>query len=161
MLHAGVLKKFGLYGLMRVAVPLLPVGMQHWMNVFLVLLVGNILYVGFVTIAQKRLDLMLGYSSVMHMGYIFLGIASLNIIGLSGAAMLMFAHGLSIAALFAVAGEVRARTGTMRLDELGGLASAMPFLTLIFGLAMFASIGLPGFANFASELMVFFRIVSR
>ncbi len=156
MMHAGVLKKFGLYGLLRVAVPLLPVGMQHWMFVFTILLIGNILYVGFVTIAQKRLDTMLGYSSVMHMGYIFLGITSLNIIGLSGAAMMMFAHGLSIAVLFAVAGEVRARTGTMRLDELGGLATSMPFLTLMFGLGTFASIGLPGFANFASETMVFF-----
>ena len=156
MLHAGVLKKFGLYGLLRVAVPLLPVGMQAWMNVLLVLLIGNILFVGYVAIAQKRLDLMLGYSSVMHMGYIFLGISSLNLIGLSGASIMMFAHGLSIAVLFAVAGEVRARTGTMRLDELGGLAQNMPFLALVFGLGTFASIGLPGFANFASELMVFF-----
>ena len=160
MMHAGVMKKFGLYGLIRIAVPLLPAGMQHWMDVLLVLLVGNILYVGFVTIAQKRLDLMLGYSSVMHMGYIFLGIASLNIIGLSGAALMMFAHGLSIAVLFAVAGEVRARTGTMRMDELGGLARSMPRLALLFGLGMFASVGLPGFANFASELMVFFGAFS-
>ena len=156
MLHAGVLKKFGLYGLIRIAVPLLPDGMHHWMSVLLVLLAGNILYVGFVTIAQKRLDLMLGYSSVMHMGYIFLGISSLNIIGLTGAATLMFAHGLSIAVLFAVAGEVRSRTGTLRMDELGGLARSMPFLALAFGLGLFASIGLPGFANFASEVMVFF-----
>lgn len=156
MMHAGVLKKFGLYGFLRIAVPLLPAGMQHWMNWLLILLVGNIIYVGFVTIAQKRLDLMLGYSSVMHMGYIFLGIASLNVIGLTGAALLMFAHGLSIAALFAVAGEVRARTGTLQLQKLGGLASSMPFLALVFGVAMFASIGLPGFANFASEIMVFF-----
>ena len=156
MLHAGVLKKFGLYGLIRVAVPLLPDGMQHWMNVLLVLLVGNIIYVGFVTIAQKRLDLMLGYSSVMHMGYIFLGISSLNLIGLTGAATMMFAHGLSIAVLFAVAGELRARTGTMRMDELGGLARTMPYLALIFGLGLFASIGLPGFANFASEVTIFF-----
>ena len=156
MLHAGVLKKFGLYGLIRIAVPLLPDGMHHWMSVLLVLLAGNILYVGFVTIAQKRLDLMLGYSSVMHMGYIFLGISSLNLIGLTGAATLMFAHGLSIAVLFAVAGEVRARTGTLRMDELGGLARSMPFLALTFGLGLFASIGLPGFANFASEVMVFF-----
>ena len=160
MLHSGVLKKFGLYGLLRVALPLLPEGMQHWMPVLLVLLVGNIIYVGFVTIAQKRLDMMLGYSSVMHMGYIFLGISSLNLIGLSGAAMMMFAHGLSIAALFAVAGEVRARTGTMRMDELGGLARTMPRLALLFGLGMFASIGLPGFANFASETMVFFGAFS-
>ncbi len=156
MMHAGVLKKFGLYGLIRVAVPLLPYGMQQWMNVLLVLLVGNILYVGYVTVAQKRLDTLLGYSSVMHMGYIFLGISSLNIIGLTGASVMMFAHGLSIAVLFAVAGEIRTRTGTMRLDELGGLARSMPFFALIFGLGMFASIGLPGFANFASEVMVFF-----
>jgi NADH-quinone oxidoreductase subunit M len=156
MLHAGVLKKFGLYGMLRIAVPLLPVGMQHWMNVLLILLVGNIIYVGFVTIAQKRLDLMLGYSSVMHMGYIFLGISSLNVIGLSGAAIMMFAHGLSIAVLFAVAGEIRSRTGTMRMHELGGLASALPYLSIVFGVAMFAAIGLPGFANFASEIMVFF-----
>ena len=156
MLHSGVLKKFGLYGLLRIAVPLLPVGMQAWMTVLLVLLVGNILFVGYVTIAQKRFDMMLGYSSVMHMGYIFLGISSLNLIGLTGASMMMFAHGLSIAVLFAVAGEVRTRQGTMRLDELGGLAKSMPFLAIVCGLATFASIGLPGFANFASELMVFF-----
>ena len=156
MMHAGILKKFGLYGLIRIAVPILPIGMQHWMNLLLLLLVGNILYVGYVTIAQKRLDMMLGYSSVMHMGYIFLGISSLNLIGLTGASLMMLAHGLSIAVLFAVAGEIRARTGTMRMDELGGLARSMPFLALIFGLGMFASIGLPGFANFASEVMVFF-----
>lgn len=156
MLHAGVLKKFGLYGLLRVAVPLLPDGARYWVTLLLVLLVGNILYVGLVTIAQRRLDMMLGYSSVMHMGYIFLGIASLNSVGLSGAALVMFAHGLSIAVLFAVAGEIRERTGTMRLDELGGLGRTMPFLAVIFGFGMFAAIGLPGFANFAGEVMVFF-----
>lgn len=156
MLHAGVLKKFGLYGLLRVALPLLPEAARYWTNLLLVLLVGNILYVGLATIAQRRLDLTLGYSSVMHMGYIFLGIASLNSTGLSGAALLMFAHGLSIAALFAVAGQIRARTGTLVYAELGGLAKPMPVLGLIFGLAAFASIGLPGFANFASEVLVFF-----
>lgn len=156
MLHAGVLKKFGLFGLLRVALPLLPDGARQWTTLLLVLLVGNILYVGFVTIAQRRLDLMLGYSSVMHMGYAFLGIATLNVVGLSGAALMMFAHGLSIAALFAVAGEIRQRRGTMQLSELGGLGKTMPFAALAFGLATFASIGLPGFANFASETMVFF-----
>lgn len=156
MLHAGVLKKFGLYGLIRLAVPLLPEGAQHWTNLLLILLVGNILYVGLVTIAQRKLDLMLGYSSVMHMGYIFLGIASMNAIGLSGAALLMFAHGLSIAALFAIAGFIRQRQLSLSYDSLGGLATSMPFLGATFGFAAFASIGLPGFANFASEVMVFF-----
>lgn len=156
MMHAGVLKKFGLYGLLRVALPLLPEAAKYWTNLLLVLLIGNIIYVGLVTIAQKRLDLMLGYSSVMHMGYIFLGIASFNSLGLTGAALLMFAHGLSIAALFAVAGKLRERTQTLAFADLAGLAKPMPVLGLSFGLAAFASIGLPGFGNFASEILVFF-----
>jgi len=156
MLHAGVLKKFGLYGLLRLAVPLLPEGARHWTNLLLILLLGNIIYVGLVTIAQKRLDWMLGYSSVMHMGYIFLGIASAGILGVTGAAVLMFAHGLSIALLFALAGELRLRTGTLVFDELGGLARVMPFAGLAFGFGAFAAVGLPGLANFAGEVMIFF-----
>src|SRR6266478_2635629 len=156
MLHAGVLKKFGLYGLLRVAIPLLPEGARHWTTLLVVLLLGNIIYVGLVTIAQKRLDWMLGYSSVMHMGYIFLGIASASILGATGAVVLMFAHGLSIALLFAIAGELRKRTDTLNFDELGGLGKMMPFAGLAFGLGAFAAIGLPGFANFAGEILIFF-----
>src|SRR6266704_3381493 len=156
MLHAGVLKKFGLYGLLRLAVPLLPEGARHWMGLLIVLLLGNIIYIGLVTIAQKRLDWMLGYSSVMHMGYIFLGIASASILGATGAVVLMFAHGLSIALLFAIAGELRKCTDTLTFDELGGLGKVMPFAGLAFGLGAFAAIGLPGFANFAAEVMIFF-----
>jgi NADH-quinone oxidoreductase subunit M len=121
-----------------------------------VLLLGNIIYVGLVTIAQRRLDWMLGYSSVMHMGYIFLGIASAGLLGTTGAVVLIFAHGLSIALLFAVAGEVRRRTGTLVFEEFGGLGKVMPFAGLAFGLGAFAAIGLPGFANFAGEIMIFF-----
>src|SRR6059036_1571942 len=156
MLHAGVLKKFGLYGLLRLAIPMLPDGAHYWMYLLVILLLGNIIYVGLVTIAQKRLDWMLGYSSVMHMGYIFLGIASAGIVGVTGAAVLMFAHGLSIALLFALAGELRQRTGTLVFDELGGLAKVMPFAGLAFGFGVFAAVGLPGFANFAGEIMIFF-----
>jgi NADH-quinone oxidoreductase subunit M len=156
MLHAGVLKKFGLYGLLRLAIPLLPEGARHWADLLVVLLLGNIIYVGLVTIAQKRLDWTLGYSSVMHMGYIFLGIASATILSTTGAVVLMFAHGLSIALLFALAGELRKRTGTLVFEELGGLAKVMPFASLAFGFGVFAAIGLPGFANFAGEIMIFF-----
>ena len=159
MLHAGVLKKFGLYGLLRLAIPMLPDGAHYWMYLLVILLLGNIIYIGLVTIAQKQLDWMLGYSSVMHMGYIFLGIASANILGTIGAAALMFAHGLSIALLFAIAGQIRNRTGTLLFDDLGGLAKVMPFAGLAFGFATFAAIGLPGLANFASEIMIFFGAI--
>jgi NADH-quinone oxidoreductase subunit M len=161
MLHAGVLKKFGLYGLLRLAVPLLPDGTQYWSKLLLILLLGNIIYVGLVTIAQKRLDWMLGYSSVMHMGYIFLGIASSTILGVNGAAILMLAHGLSIALLFGITGELRRRTGTLVFHDLGGLGKIMPLAGFVFGLAAFAAIGLPGFANFAGEVLIFFGAFSR
>src|SRR5213595_1327402 len=156
MLHAGVLKKFGLYGLLRLAIPMLPDGAHYWMYLLVILLLGNIIYIGLVTIAQKQLDWMLGYSSVMHMGYIFLGIASANILGTTGAAALMFAHGLSIALLFAIAGEIRKRVPSLDFDAMGGLAKAMPLAAFAFGLGVFAAIGLPGFSNFAAEIMVVF-----
>ena len=156
MLHAGVLKKFGLYGLIRIAAPVLPESIQQFMPLLLALLVGNILYVGYVSVAQRKLDLMLGYSSVMHMGYIFLGFAALNEISLTGSSLMLLSHGLTVAALFALCGEIRERTGTLDFSELGGIARATPRLGLAFGFAAMASVGLPGFVGFASELMVFF-----
>jgi NADH-quinone oxidoreductase subunit M len=138
MLHAGVLKKFGLYGLLRLALPLLPEGARQWSGILLILLLANIIYIGLVTIAQRRLDWMLGYSSVMHMGYIFLGIASANILGATGAAILMFAHGLSIALLFGITGEIRKRVPSLDFDAMGGLAKAMPLAAFAFGLGVFA-----------------------
>ena len=79
-----------------------------------------------------------------------------GVLGVTGAVVLMFAHGLSIALLFGMAGELRRRTGTLVFDELGGLARVMPFAGLAFGIGVFAAIGLPGFANFAGEIMIFF-----
>jgi NADH-quinone oxidoreductase subunit M len=160
MLHAGVLKKFGLYGILRLAIPLVPEGLQYWLTPLLVLLLGNVLWVGWVTISQKRLDLMLGNSSVMHMGYIFLAIAALiafpeNPLALPAAVVLMFAHGVSIALLFGLADRIERNTGSLDLQELGGLAKSAPGLAFIFGIAAMASIGLPGLANFSGEVLVF------
>ncbi len=161
MLHAGVLKKFGLYGMLRVGMVVAPEGMAHWIPWLCVLLLGNIIWVGLVTLNQKRLDLMLGNSSVMHMGYIFLAIAALaangeNEIAQPAAVLLMFAHGISIAMLFSLSAMVERKTGTLEISQLGGLAKTAPALAFLFGLAGMASIGLPGLANFAGEVMVFF-----
>lgn len=161
MLHAGVMKKFGLYGLLVIGMKVAPQGMLHWLPWICVLLLGNIIWVGLVTINQKRLDLMLGNSSVMHMGYIFLAIAALsanaeNTIAEPAAVILMFAHGISIALLFSLTSLVEKKTGTLEISQLGGLAKNAPALAFLFGLAGMASIGLPGLANFAGEVMVFF-----
>ena len=160
MLHAGVLKKFGLYGLLRVAIPLVPEGLHAWLTPLLVLLIGNILWVGLVTISQKRLDTLLGNSSVMHMGYIFLAIAALiavpdNTLALPAAVVLMFAHGVSIALLFGLADRIERSTGSLDLSDMGGLAKSAPGMAFLFGIAAMASIGLPGLANFSGEVLVF------
>jgi NADH-quinone oxidoreductase subunit M len=156
MLHSGVLKKFGLYGLIQIALPLLPAGAQAWAWTLAVLAaVGNVLVIGLVTIAQRDLKQMVGYSSVMHMGYCFLGIATLSVIGAGGVVLLMVAHGLSVALLFLLATSIHHRTHTFDLAEMGGLAQKTPVLAAFFVAATMAGIGLPGFANFWGELTVF------
>jgi len=156
MLHAGILKKFAIYGLIRVAIPMLHDGFETCLPLILALLAGNFLYAGFVTLAQKELPTMLGFSSVMHMGYLFLGVACWNVIGVTGVVILMVAHGLSVALLFGLSGEITQRSGENRFAELGGLAKRAPVLAVLFSFASMASMGVPGLANFAGELMVFF-----
>jgi NADH-quinone oxidoreductase subunit M len=160
MLHAGVLKKFGLYGLIRVALPLVPDGMQAWLTPLLVLLLGNLLWCGMVTISQKRFDNMLGSASVMHMGYIFLGIAAAvasteNTLGIPAAVLLMFAHGVSVGLLFSLADRIERSTGSLDFADLGGLAKSAPALAFTAGFAAFTAMGLTVSANFVGEVLVF------
>ena len=160
MLHAGVLKKFGLYGLIRIALPMVPEGMQAWLAPLLVMLLGNLLWCGMVTISQKRFDNLLGSASVMHMGYIFLAIAAYvahpeNTIAIPAAVVLMFAHGISVALLFGLADKIERSTGTLDFDDLGGLATTCPALAFLFGIAAFTAMGLTVSANFVGEVLVF------
>ncbi|HYC71641.1 MAG TPA: NADH-quinone oxidoreductase subunit M [Opitutaceae bacterium] len=161
MLHAGVLKKFGLYGLIQIAFPLLPEGAAHWAWPLALLAgIGNIVIVGLITMAQRDLKQMLGYSSVMHMGYCFLGLAAMSVVGTGGVVLLMVAHGLSVALLFLLATSIHHRTHTFDLTEMGGLAQRTPVLAAYFVAATMAGIGLPGFANFWGELTVFVALWS-
>jgi NADH-quinone oxidoreductase subunit M len=156
MLHAGVLKKFGLYGLIRVALPLMPQAAQSWMHLLAWLCLGNILYVGFVAMRQKDLNLLIGNSSVAHMGFAFLGIASLTLIGVTGTVVIMIAHGLLAALTFGLSGYLYQQTGTLEMARMGGLLKRLPFIGGALVMAMFAGCGLPGFANFVGEIMTFF-----
>jgi NADH-quinone oxidoreductase subunit M len=184
MLHAGVLKKFGLYALLRIALPLLPegarfpifgqgafsrfpfswlpVGIQSylesigWLDALALLCLGNILYCGWVAMRQRDLNQLIGNSSVAHMGFVFLGLASLNLIGVTGAVVVMIAHGLLAALTFGLSGYLRAQTGTLNMDEMGGLLRRLPFIGAALVMAMLAGCGLPGFANFVGELSVLF-----
>jgi NADH-quinone oxidoreductase subunit M len=156
MLHAGVLKKFGLYGLIRVALPMLPQGAQQWMPLVAWLCLGNLVYCGWVAMRQRDFNWLVGYSSVAHMGFVFLGIATLNLVGVTGAVLVMIAHGFLAALTFGLNGYVYHQTGTLQLDQLGGLLRRLPFVGSVLVMAAFAGCGLPGFANFAGEITVFF-----
>lgn len=159
MLHAGVLKKFGLYGMIQIALPLLPYGASQWVTVLAVLAaVGNVLIVGLITMAQRDLKQMIGYSSVMHMGYAFLGIACLTSMGAGGVVILMVAHGLSVALMFLLSTCIHHRTHTFDLEEMGGLAQKAPVLAALFVAGTMAMIGLPGFANFWGEYVIFISL---
>ncbi len=157
MLHAGVLKKFGLYGFIQVALPLVPMGAAHWATVMGWLALGSVIIIGFVTIAQRDLKQMVGFSSVMHMGYCFLGIACMTVLGAGGVVITMVAHGLTVALLFMLGNVVYKRTGTFDMFDMGGLVKQAPALAAIFSAAVFASIALPGpgLLNFWGEFTIF------
>jgi NADH-quinone oxidoreductase subunit M len=156
MLHAGVLKKFGLYALIRVALPMLPQAAQHSQRLIAWLCLGNLLYCGWAAMRQKDFNRLLGYSSVAHMGFIFLGIASLSLIGITGAVVVMIAHGFLAALSFSLSSYLYEHTGTLEMERLGGLLRRLPFVGTALIMAGFAGCGLPGFANFAGEVTVFF-----
>jgi NADH-quinone oxidoreductase subunit M len=114
----------------------------------------NIVYGGLVAMAQKDMKFVVGYSSSSHMGYVLLGIATANLIGVQGAVYLMFAHGVMTALAFSLIGFFYEQTHTRMLDDLGGLMKRLPFVGTCFVIMSMASAGLPGFANFVSELLV-------
>jgi len=155
MLHAGVLKKMGPYLMIRVAVGFLPQGVAHWSTWLAVLAGIGILYAGYAAIRQQDLKFMVGFSSVSHMGYVLLGIAALTPTALSGAVLLMFSHGVMAACTFAVIGFLYERTHMRNLKDFGGLGKKVPFISICFIMASLASLGLPGFSNFAAELLIF------
>src|SRR5438477_6855113 len=105
---------------------------------------------------QCDLNLLVGNSSVAHMGFVFLGIASLNVIGVTGAVLVMVAHGFLAALAFGLNGYLYQQTGTLEMGQLGGLLRKLPFIGGALMIAAFAGCGLPGFANFAGECTVLF-----
>jgi len=155
MLLAGVVMKLGAYGCLRVAVGLLPEGAMVWAPWIAVFAVVNIVYGALVALRQEDFKYVIGYSSVSHMGFVLLGIATLNLTGMTGAVLQMFSHGVIGALLFALVGTViYSRTQTRMLDQLHRLIDRMPGIAWVFIVAGLASMGLPGFSGFVSELYV-------
>jgi NADH-quinone oxidoreductase subunit M len=158
---AGVLLKMGTYGLLRVAVGVLPYGARRVAPVLGVLAVAAILVGGLVCLAQTELKRLIAYSSVGHMGFVLLGIATLTATGFQAALIGNVAHGIITGLLFFLAGAVKDRTHTGSLAELGGLRETAPALSGILGYAAIASLGLPGLAGFWGEAFAVFAALRR
>ncbi len=155
MVHAGVLMKLGAYGILRVGMTLLPEGAQAWMPALVILGTVNVIYGAISAMGQRDLKYVIGYSSVSHMGYVLMGLATLHHLGVSGAVMQMFAHGVMTALFFAVVGAIYDRTHTRDIDVLEGMAKRMSTAAWLFTIAGLASLGLPGLSGFVAELLVF------
>lgn len=162
MLLAGVLLKMGGYGILRFAFDLLPLGAQKLMPAFAGLGLVNLIYGGLCALRQTDIKVMIAYSSVSHMGMVFLGLACINsstregaLFGLSGAVFQMFSHGVITALLFGVAGTVYEVTHARDFRKWGGLAAQTPRFAIFYVMGALASLGLPGFTGFPSELSVF------
>ncbi|AUD05081.1 complex I subunit 4 family protein [Spirosoma pollinicola] len=149
---AGVLLKIGGYGFLRIACNFFPDGAAEYASTLAGLGVLSIVYGGLNALAQTDLKKMIAYSSVSHMGFVLLGVASLTAEGINGAVYQMVSHGVLSAMLFLIVGVVYDRTHDRRIDSYRGLMQAMPTYTTLTAIAFFGSLGLPGFSGFVGEL---------
>ena len=155
MLHAGVLMKLGAFAILRLGIQLMPEGAEFWMPALVVLATINIIYGAISAMAQTDFKYVIGYSSVSHMGYVLLGLATLDPVGVNGAALQMFSHGVMTALMFAMVGALYDQAHTRELALFGGLAGKMPKFAVYFIIAGLTSVGLPGLSGFIAEFNVF------
>ena len=159
---AGVLLKMGGYGMIRIAVGMFPGGTRDYAWLLALLAVISVLYGAVVTLRQTDLKRLIAFSSISHMGYVLLGISSVvgvggavSPVGLTGASMQMFSHGIITGLLFLLVGMVYEKAHTRHIPDMGGLAARMPLIAAVFVVAGLASLGLPSTSGFVSELLVF------
>lgn len=155
MLAAGVMMKMGAYGCLRIAIFLMPEAAKIWLPYVVALLIFNVVLGPFIALRHKDLKYITAYSSISHLGLIFLGLAALTPIGFRGASLQMISHGFLTGLFFATIGMIYERTHTRDITEMGGIMRKLPFLGVGFVLAGFAGLGLPGFSGFIAESTIF------
>jgi len=155
MLLAGILLKMGGYAIIRMNLGMLPDAHAYFAPVLVILGCVNIIYAALTSFAQPNLKRKIAYSSISHMGFVLVGIASFSALGLSGAVLQMVSHGLIGASLFFLVGATYDRTHTLILKEMGGVGQKMPKIFAMFTACSLASLALPGMSGFVAELMVF------
>ena len=155
MLHAGVLMKLGAFGILAVGMVVLPEGAEAWAPALIGLGTVNVLYGAVSALGQRDLKYVIGYSSVSHMGYVLMGLGTLEVIGLNGAVFQMFSHGIMTGLFFAMVGIIYERTHLRDITALEGLGKRMGVVGAFLAAAGLTSLGLPGFSSFVAELLVF------
>src|SRR5437588_2112035 len=152
-LLAGAMAKTGTFGFLRYCIPLFPSAAHTLAPLFEVLAVISILYCALLAVVQTDMKRLLAYASISHLGIVMLGMFSFNIQGVEGSVLQMVNHGITIAALFLIAGFIEARTGTRRLSDFGGLATRIPVMATVLLIASLSALGLPGLNSFAGEFL--------
>lgn len=155
MFHAGVLMKLGAFAALRMGIMLLPIGATTWLPLIVWLTVINVVYGAFIAMVQQDMKYLIGYSSVSHMGLVSMGFATLNPLGMTGAGMQMFAHGVMTALFFACVGMIYDRAHTRMIPELGGMMKKMPWVGVAFIIAGLSGMGMPGLPGFIAEVPIF------
>jgi NADH-quinone oxidoreductase subunit M len=156
-LLSGVLSKVGVYGFLRIVLPIMPEGSQYWQELFIILAVFSILYGSVLAFSQDNIRLVIAYSSIAQLGFIVLGIFVFEEKGAQGALLQMLNHGLVVVALFLIVGVIALRAaGSESLSELGGMAFRAPVLAGLFLITSFATLAMPGSANFVGEILILF-----
>jgi NADH-quinone oxidoreductase subunit M len=158
MIHAGVLMKLGAYASMRVGIQILPEGTVYWMPFIILLTLVNVLYGSLVAMRQRDMKYLIGYSSVSHMGLVSMGFAAMNVEGLTGAGIQMVSHGIMTALFFSVVGMIYDRAHTRDMDELSGMAKALPWAVVAFVIGGLVSMGMPGLSGFIAEFPIFLGV---
>ncbi len=155
MIHAGVLMKLGAYSALRVGVQLLPEGAQVHLPWIVLLTLINVVYGAFIAMRQRDFKYVIGFSSVSHMGLVSMGIATMSVVGMTGAGLQMFSHGAMTALFFACVGMVYDRAHTRDIPSLGGFSRKLPWVSFAFILGGLVSMGMPGLSGFVSEFPIF------
>jgi NADH-quinone oxidoreductase subunit M len=154
MLLSGIMLKMGIYGVIRWLLPIVPVGVQDWACLAMVLSIIGVVYASLIAFTQKDAKRLVAYSSIAHVGLISAGIFALNQQGLQGAMIQMLSHGINVVGLFFVLDIIFSRVKTNRIDELGGIAKVAPQLAITFLIIVLGTVALPGTNGFIGEFLL-------
>jgi len=158
MLLAGIMLKMGIYGLIRLVLPIVPLGVQQWQTLAITLCIIGIVYASIIAFKQNDLKTLIAYSSIAHVGLMGAGLFSLTLSGLQGTMIQMFNHGINVVALFTLIDYIEWQTKTRAIDQLGGIANVAKRFSVFFMIVMLGSVGLPLTNGFVGEFMLLFGV---